>query len=399
MSLQQIIDSAVNVEVNRSKLVAQTISRSGRISTASRNWANPFRFTVTPKPVWAASEYRSVFAALLDNDRYLPHGFYLNNIDATQRVADLGNSWMINYQGGGDLVNGYSKTYVSGGASGATTVTLNNVTGLTVGMNISGTGIAGTTTITNISGSQITIAAAFTTQAAGSYAIGKNNGLDSYDATSQTSGAMICLTNVSSVNNTAGTYLAKEGDYLRLSNTRYPYIATADVVIPTAASAISGTITAAGTRVFPQPNVSGVFPGLNVSFESTTTRTSVTGITDTSGLSVGQIITENGSNVGSFGGLTYIAEIPSPTYIIIQSTTACTAGAIVFDGTGPTSTPTVCVPVHRGYIGTVSTNTDVFVGARAAQFVVNVTKLPQVRYLPGQLVELTGDIELVEEIL
>jgi len=61
MTMQQIIDSAVNVEINRSKLVAQTVSRSGRISAVSRNWANPFRFTVTPKPVWTAAEYRSVF--------------------------------------------------------------------------------------------------------------------------------------------------------------------------------------------------------------------------------------------------------------------------------------------------------------------------------------------------
>jgi len=57
------------------------------------------------------------------------------------------------------------------------------------------------------------------------------------------------------------------------------------------------------------------------------------------------------------------------------------------------------VPINRGFIGTVSTDTSVFVGARAASFIVNVTKLPQIRYLPGQLVELTGDIELIEEIL
>jgi hypothetical protein len=60
MALQDIINSAVNVEVNRSKLVAQTVSRSGRISVASRNWTNPFRFVITPKPVWTAAEYRSV---------------------------------------------------------------------------------------------------------------------------------------------------------------------------------------------------------------------------------------------------------------------------------------------------------------------------------------------------
>jgi hypothetical protein len=332
MSLQQIIDTAVNVEVNRSKLVAQTLSRSGRISTVSRNWANPFRFIITPKPVWTASEYRSVFAELLDNDRYLPHGFYLNNIDPTTFLADLGNSWMVNYQGGADVST-------------------------------------------------------------------NNNIIDSYQASSQTSGAMLCLTNINSTTITAGIYLAKEGDYLRLSNTRYPYIATADVKIPTAASAIGGTIQAAGYTAPLEPNVAGVFPGTNLTFVTTTTRTIITGITSTAGLSVGQIITENGSNTGSFGGLTYIAAIPSPTTIIIQSTSACTAGAIVFDGTGPTSTPTVCVPVHRGFIGTVSTNTAVLVGARGAQFVATVAKLPQVRYLPGQLVELTGDIELVEEIL
>ena len=333
MSLQQIINSAVNVEVNRSKLVAQTLSRSGRLSTVSRNWANPFRFTVTPKPVWTAAEYRSVFEPLLTNDRYLPHGFYLNNIDPTTFLADLGNSWMVNYQGGADAASG------------------------------------------------------------------GNNTIDSYQATSQTSGAMICLTNINSTTITAGTYIVKAGDYIRPAGFRYPYIATADVVIPTAASAISGTIQPAGVTILLEPNIAGVFPGNNVSFVTTTTRTAITGITSTSGLSVGQIITENGTNTGSFGGLTYIAEIPSLTTVVIQSTTACTSGSIVFDGTGPTSTPTVCVPVNRGFIGTISTNTAVFVGARAAQFVATVAVLPQVRYLPGQLVELTGDIELIEEIL
>jgi hypothetical protein len=402
MSLQYIVDTAVNVEVNRSKLVAQTISRSGRISVASRNWANPFRFVITPKPVWSASEYRSVFSSLLENDKYLPHGFYLNNIDATTRLADLGNSWMVNYQGDCDANTSiFDKTFVSGGAPTAFTVTLNNATSLTVGMRIIGTGITGSTTITNIAGAQITIADAFTIQAAGTYTayiVGKDNVLDSYQASSQTSGAMLCLTNRNALLTTAGLYIAREGDYLRVSGYRYPNIATADVVVPTAATSVSGVVQPAGVTVLLEPSTA-TFPGNNVSFVSTTTRTSITGITSTAGLSVGQIITENGSNTGSFGGLTYIAEIPSPTYIVIQSTTACTSGSIVFDGTGPTSTPTVCVPVHRGFIGTISTDTNVFVGARAAQFVVNVAALPQIRYLPGQLVELTGDIELVEEIL
>jgi hypothetical protein len=332
MSLQQIIDSAVNIEVNRSKLVAQTISRSGRLSTVSRNWTNPFRFVVTPKPVWTAAEYRSVFADLLDNDRYAPHGFRLNDVDPTTFRADLGNSWMVNYQGGGDA------------------------------------------------------------------ALGGNNVLDSYAATSATSGAMICLSNINSTTITAGTYLVKAGDYLRPTNYRYPYIATADVIIPTAASAITGTIQPAGVTVLTQVN-SATAAGYQVSFVTTTTRTSITGITSTAGLSVGQIITENGTNTGSFGGLTYIESIINSTSIVIQSTTACTSGTITFDGTGPTSTPTVCVPIHRGFIGTISGGVGVLLGARAASFVATVSKLPQVRYLPGQLVELTSDIELIEEIL
>jgi len=332
MSLQQIIDTAVNVEVNRSKLVAQTISRSGRISTVSRNWANPFRFTVTPKPVWTAAEYRAVFEPLLTNDRYLPHGFYLNNVDPTTFLADEGNQWMIPYQGGAD-VNA------------------------------------------------------------------QNNILDSYAATTETSGAMICLTNTNSTTIVAGTYLVKAGDYIRLGGFRYPYIATDDVVIPATQLTMSGTVQPAGVTVLTEPARTGITPGYRVSFVTTATRTAVTDITSTAGLSVGQIITESGSNTGSFGGLTYIAAIPSATSIIIQSTTACTSGSIAFDTTGPTSTPAVCMPINRGFIGTVTTNTAVLVGARAATFVVTVAKLPQVRYLPGQLVELTSDIELIEEIL
>jgi hypothetical protein len=224
-----------------------------------------------------------------------------------------------------------------------------------------------------------------------------NNIIDSYSATSATSGTALVLTNINSTTITAGTYIVKTGDYIRPQLHRYPYIATADVVIPTAASGITGTITAADVTVRPQP-ASGSFPGYNVSFVTTTTRTTVTGITSTTGLSVGQIITRT-SGAGAFGGLTYIDTIVDSTTIIIQSTTACTAGAITFTGTGPTSTPAVVVPIHRGFIGTLSTNTSVFVGARAGSFVVKVSNLPQIRYLPGKLVELTGDLELVEEIL
>jgi len=334
MTMQQIIDTAVNIEVNRSKLVAQTLSRSGRISTVSRNWANPFRFTVTPKPVWTAAEYRSVLEPIFDNDRYAPHGFYLNNISPTTGLANQGNSWMIAYQG-----------------------------------NAEGTGAL------------------------------NNNNIDSYQATSDTSGAKIVLTNSNSTTITAGLYLVKKGDYLRPTGFYYPYISTADVVIPTAVTGVTGTIQPAGVYLLTNaPNASG--PGSNVGFTSTATRTFITGLSSFANLSVGQIISKT-SGTGAFGGITYIDNINNSTTnpnISVTSTTAMTAGSITFNGTGPTSTPTACVPLNRGFIGTISTNTDVRVGARAAVFNVIVAKLPQIRYLPGQLVELTGDFELIEQI-
>jgi hypothetical protein len=329
MTMQNIIDTAVNIEVNRSKLVAQTLSRSGRISTVSRNWANPFRFTVTPKPVWTASEYREILEPIFDNDRYAPHGFYLNNISATTALATLGNSWMIPYQGNA----------------------------------------------------------------------GANNAITSYSASSDTTGAKMVLTNVNSTTITAGLYLVKKGDYLRPGGFYYPYISTADVVIPTAATGVTGTIQPAGVYLLTDgANASG--PGSNVGFTSTTTRTFITGLSSFANLSVGQIISRT-SGTGAFGGITYIDNINNSTSnpnISVTSTTAMTAGSITFNGTGPTSTPTVCVPLNRGFIGTVSTNTAVRVGARAALFNVIVAKLPQIRYLPGQLVELTGDFELIEQI-
>jgi hypothetical protein len=329
MSLQQIIDTAVNVEVNRSKLVAQTVSRSGRISVASRNWANPFRFVVTPKPVWTAAEYREVFEPLFDNDRYLPHSMLLNNIDNSTFLADLGNSWMIPYQGGGDVSS-------------------------------------------------------------------NNNNLDGYFASSNSAGTRIILNYTATNAPVAGTYIVKQGDYIRPTLTRHPYIATDDVIVPTVFTGKTGTIAAVGTRIFPNRVAQ---PNSNVSYIATATRTAITGIASTTGLSVGQIITENGTNTGSFGGITYIASVDSTTQISIISTTDCTSGAITFDGSARTDSPSMAIPIHRGFIGTIAGTEGLYLGARAANFNVIVTKLPQIRYLPGQLVELTSDLELIEEIL
>jgi len=65
--------------------------------------------------------------------------------------------------------NPVSKTFASGGAPGAFTVTLNNTTGLLIGNKLTGTGISPGAFITAIAGSQITLSKSFTIQAAGTY--------------------------------------------------------------------------------------------------------------------------------------------------------------------------------------------------------------------------------------
>ena len=323
MALQDIIDTAVNIEVNRSKLVAQTVSRSGRISTASRNWANPYRFVVTPKPVWTTAEYRAIFEPIFDNDRYDPHSIKLSNFDDTTGLP-TNNAWLTQYQGGAD--------------------------------------------------------------------ISTNNGLiDGLVCMTTTTGTRIIMQYLTSSASAAGTYIVKKGDWVRPNTLPYPYQATEDVIMPTAATGITGTITASGTTVY--------FPNTTLPWTTTTTRTTITGLSSITNLSVGQIITENGANTGSFGGVTYIASIDSSTQITIQSTTANTAGSITFDGSGRTSVPNLAIPIHRGYLSTDPIGKSLAVGARAAQFNVVVTKLPQIRFLPGQLIEFTSDFELIESIL
>lgn len=94
MSLQSIVNSAVNIEINRSKLVAQSVSRSGRLLTASRNWANPYRFTITPKPIWEwNTTTQGIFATIFDNDRVIESDFYLSYVNGGPL------EWMTQYKG------------------------------------------------------------------------------------------------------------------------------------------------------------------------------------------------------------------------------------------------------------------------------------------------------------
>jgi hypothetical protein len=117
MSLQYIINSAVSIEVNRSKLVAQSISRSGKVLTSSRNWVNPWRFVVEPQPVWLHANYRSIFEPIINGDKYTEH---------TIKLGQGGQSWITEYMGSCAKVNGVlTGVSVVSATNGIAKITLN----------------------------------------------------------------------------------------------------------------------------------------------------------------------------------------------------------------------------------------------------------------------------------
>ena len=79
MSVQNIIDKAQQIEIDRRRVVGQTISRSQRIKTAERSTAQPWRFKITPPGSlpWTAS--RGFIQVIDSNDRVGEYTISLNN--------------------------------------------------------------------------------------------------------------------------------------------------------------------------------------------------------------------------------------------------------------------------------------------------------------------------------
>ena len=73
-----------------------------------------------------------------------------------------------------------TKTFSSGGAIGAKTFTLNNVTGVVIGQKPTGTGIPTGAMVVGVSGTTVTLDKAFTIQAAGSYLFTTAGGTGTY---------------------------------------------------------------------------------------------------------------------------------------------------------------------------------------------------------------------------
>ena len=124
MTMTSIFQTAQAIEVNKTKLVAQTVSRNGRLLVANRNWVNPWRFTVDARPMWSWTEFREYLEPIINADRYTTHTVSLG----TNSFTNTGSNWIAQYQGdlpeayfGSGLVcNGAAGTSVTVKATGAT---------------------------------------------------------------------------------------------------------------------------------------------------------------------------------------------------------------------------------------------------------------------------------------
>ena len=79
MSVQNIIDKAQQIEIDKRRVVGQTISRSQRLKTAERSTAQPWKFKITPPASlpWTAS--RGFIQVIDANDRVGEYTVKLSN--------------------------------------------------------------------------------------------------------------------------------------------------------------------------------------------------------------------------------------------------------------------------------------------------------------------------------
>lgn len=88
MSLQTIIDKAQQIEIDRRRVVGQTISRSQRIKTAERSSAQPWKFKVTPPGMLRWADSRGVVELIDFNDRVNEYEISLSNSTGMNYITE-----------------------------------------------------------------------------------------------------------------------------------------------------------------------------------------------------------------------------------------------------------------------------------------------------------------------
>lgn len=88
MSIQAIIDSAQSIEIDRRRVVGQSVSRSQRIKSAERLTAQPFLITVTPTARLRYSSNRDTIEDIMTVDRMTESQVNLANVSGMRYLTE-----------------------------------------------------------------------------------------------------------------------------------------------------------------------------------------------------------------------------------------------------------------------------------------------------------------------
>lgn len=107
MSFQFVIDRAEQLSLNRSRVVATSISRSGIARNVNRG-SQPWRIEVKLPDGLRWTDIRANIAALESIDRSTPSTFKINN---------PGHQWLVGYRGQKPNTSGITGTWTQGSSS------------------------------------------------------------------------------------------------------------------------------------------------------------------------------------------------------------------------------------------------------------------------------------------
>jgi len=124
MSIQSIINNAQQIEIDRRRMVGQTMSRSQRLKTAERSTSQPWKFKVSPPAQLPWTEGRVIAETIELGDRVSEYEISLN--------GNTGMNYITAYQGSMTTVQRAALTISSTGTSTLTLTTLPSVTSSTV---------------------------------------------------------------------------------------------------------------------------------------------------------------------------------------------------------------------------------------------------------------------------
>ena len=86
--LQQIIDTAQSIEINRPRMVSQMVTRSGRVRTAERAALTPFQMIVTPQAYSRWEDVRDLVEGITVVDRNLNTWVKLSNTAGMNYITE-----------------------------------------------------------------------------------------------------------------------------------------------------------------------------------------------------------------------------------------------------------------------------------------------------------------------